>query len=123
MAYTLDNMSSVNVLSRSHLYPSNGFHAPSGLGKTGITGSLPALPDGIFEVLRLLPKLLEFVHGAFAFGNTVRSLGRSVQSCARLALPHLCRVTRLPHQLGVAARHFLSNIPASSLVEVNQAIL
>ena len=48
----------------SHLYPSNGLHAAGGLGQTRITGSLPALPDGVLEVLGLLAQLLEFVHGA-----------------------------------------------------------
>ena len=42
----------------SHLYPSNGLHVPSGLGQTRITSRLPALPDGVLEVLGLLPQLL-----------------------------------------------------------------
>ena len=50
----------------SHLYPSNWLHAASGLGQTRITSSLPALPDGVLEVLGLLPQLLEFVHGGVA---------------------------------------------------------
>ena len=50
----------------SHLYPSNGLHAPSGLSQACVTGSLPALPDGVLEVLGLLPQLLEFVHGGVA---------------------------------------------------------
>ena len=48
----------------SHLYPPNGLHAASGLGQTRITSSLPALSDGVLEVLGLLPQLLEFVHDA-----------------------------------------------------------
>ena len=74
----------------SHLYPANGLHAASGLGQTRITSSLPALSDGVLEVLGLLPQLLEFVHGVPSLWY--RGGWCSLARCAEdplLSLPHL----------------------------------
>ena len=47
----------------SHLNPADGLHGAGGLGQGGVAGRLPALPDGILEVLRLLTQLLQLIHG------------------------------------------------------------
>ena len=42
-----------------HLDPSNGVDSvDSGLGQVGITRRFPPLPDGVLEVLGLLPQCL-----------------------------------------------------------------
>ena len=46
----------------SHLDPADGLHAHGGLGQVGVTRCFPPLPDGVLEVLRLLPQLFQFVH-------------------------------------------------------------
>ena len=45
-----------------HLDPSNSLHTHSGLRQICITCSFPALPDGVLQVLGLLPQLLQLVH-------------------------------------------------------------
>ena len=46
----------------SHLDPADGLHTHSGLRQVGVTRCFPSLPDGVLEVLRLLPQLFQFVH-------------------------------------------------------------
>jgi hypothetical protein len=45
-----------------HLNPADRLHGAGGLCQGRVAGRLPALPDGILQVLRLLAQLLQLVH-------------------------------------------------------------
>jgi len=82
-AYYLGKMSPKSAPG-PHLDPADGLHGAGGLGQSGVAGRLPALPDGVLEVLRLLAQLLQLVHGGAEGGVVV------VLSVARVsAFPHL----------------------------------
>ena len=102
----------------SHLYPSNWLHAASGLGQTRITSSLPALPDGVLEVLGLLAQLLEFVHGAVCLLLRRRCRLARCAEDALLSHPHSSRcLNLLPHQSGLSSRHSASSYDTSSVMQ------
>jgi len=63
-----------------HLDPANRLHGAGGLGQGRVAGRLPALPDGVLELLRLLAQLLQLVHGGGGVWYSLSDVS---------ALPHL----------------------------------